>query len=50
METQKVDQFCHSREELYDEIDRPCVKCSHKKRSTPDSEGDERLQGWIQRF
>ena len=50
METQKVDQFCHSRGELYDEIDRPCVKCGHKRRSTPDNEGDERLQGRIQRF
>ena len=31
METQKVDQFCHSRGEIYNEIDLPCVKCGHKE-------------------
>ena len=50
MANQKVDRFCRSCGELYDEKDRFCVNCGDNSRSTPDSEGDKRLQGRIQRF
>ena len=42
--TQKVDRFCHSCEELYDENGRFCVKCGDKRRSTLDSEGNNGLK------
>ena len=44
MATQKVDGFCHSYGELYDESDRFCVKCVDKRRSTLDSEGNNGLK------
>ena len=50
MANQKVDRFCRSCGELYDEKDRFCVNCGDNSRSTPDSEGDKGLQGRIQRF
>ena len=50
MATQKVDRFCHSCGELYDENNSFCVKCSNNRRSTLDSKGDTGLQRRIQRF
>ena len=44
MATQKVDRFCHSCGELYDENDRFCVRCGDKIRSTLVSEGDKGLK------
>ena len=44
MVSQKIDQFCHSCGELYDENDRFCVKCGDKRRSTMDNEGDKGLK------
>ena len=44
MATQKVDRFCHSLGELYNENDRFCVKCGDKRRSTLDSEDHKGLQ------
>ena len=46
----KSRSILHSCGELYDEDDRFCVKCSDKRRSTPNSEGDKGLQERIQRF
>ena len=43
MATQKVDRFCHSCEELYDENDRFCVKCGDKRIWTLDSKGNNGL-------
>ena len=42
MATQKVDRFCHSCGELYDEDDLFCEKCGHKRKPTPSSEGVEK--------
>ena len=50
MATQKVDRFCHSCGDLYDENNSFCVKCCNNRRSTLDSKGDTGLQGRIQRF
>ena len=43
-ETQKVDRFCYSCGELYDENDRFCVKCGDKRRSTLAREGNNLLE------